>query len=82
MAGRTEDQACLHGFGESLRLQGDFFLLFLGEVDEMVVFCPHQERDGGFVEAATLPIPLFYRVQCGFAGQVEHEEDGDCVVAY
>ena len=81
MAGRTEDQACLHGFGESLRLQGDFFLLFLGEIDEVVIFRSYQERDGGLVEAAALTVPFLDGVECRFAGQVKHEEDGDGVVA-
>lgn len=47
----------------------------------MVVFRPDQERDGSFVEAATLAIPFLDGVEGGFAGEVKHEKDGDGVVA-
>jgi len=47
----------------------------------MVVFGANQERDGGFVEAAALAIPFLDAVEGGFAGEIEHEEDGDGVVA-
>ena len=47
----------------------------------MVVLGSNQERDGGLVEAAALSVPLFDAVEGGFAREIEHEEDGDCVVA-
>jgi hypothetical protein len=47
----------------------------------MIVFCTDQEWDCSLVEAPALTVPLFDRVECALAGQVEHEEDCDGVVA-
>ena len=47
----------------------------------MVILSSDQEWDGGLVEAAALSVPLFDAVEGGFAREVEHEEDGNCVVA-
>lgn len=47
----------------------------------MVVLCADEEGDGGLVEASPLPVPLLDGVEGALAGQVEHEEDGDGVVA-
>lgn len=77
-----KDQTRFHGFGESFGLQTDFLLLFAREVDEMVVFGADEERDGGLVEASALSVPFFDAVECGFACEIEHEEDGDGVVAH
>lgn len=81
MACTAEDQTRLHGLRKPLGLLADLLLLFAREIDEMVVLCANEERDGGLVEAAALSVPLFDAVEGGFAGQVEHEEDGDGVVA-
>lgn len=48
----------------------------------MIILCPDKEWDGSLVETSALSIPFFDGVEGGFAGQVEHEEDGDGVVAY
>lgn len=47
----------------------------------MVVLGSDQERDGCLVEAASLSVPFFDAVEGGFPREVEHEEDGDGVVA-
>ncbi len=47
----------------------------------MIVFGADEERDGGFVESSGLTVPFFDRVEGGFAGEIEHEEDRYCVVA-
>lgn len=59
----------------------DLLLLLAGKVDEVVVFGADQERDGGLVEASPLPVPFLNGIECALAGQVEHEEYGDSVVA-
>ena len=82
VAGTGEDQTGFHRFGEAFGLHGDFFLLLSGEIDEVVVFSPHQEWDGGLVEASPLSVPFFDAVESGLAGQVEHEENGYGIVAH
>ena len=47
----------------------------------MVVLRADQERDGGFVEASPLAVPFLDGIEGALSGQVEHEEDGDGVVA-
>lgn len=47
----------------------------------MVVLCANQEGDCRLVETAALPVPLLDAVQGALSCEVEHEEDGDCVVA-
>lgn len=81
MAGTAEDQARLHRARKALCLVRDFLLLFLGEVDKVVVLCADEEGDGGLVEAAALPVPLLDAVERAFARKVKHEEDRDRVVA-
>jgi hypothetical protein len=41
---------------------GNFFLLLHREPHELIVLRADQERNGRFVEAARLPIPLFYAI--------------------
>ena len=81
VAGRAEDQACLHRFGKTLCLQRDLLLFLFREIDKVVVLGADQERDGGLVESTPLTIPLLDRVQCLFAGKIEHEKNSDGVVA-
>lgn len=81
VAGTRKDQRRFHRLREPLRLYRDLLLLFPREVDEVVILCPNEERDGRLVEAAPLSVPLLDTVESGFACEVEHEEDGDCVVA-
>ena len=81
MTSTRKDQAGLHSLREAFRLQRDLFLLLPGEVDEVIVFCTNQERNGSLIEAATLSIPFFDTVQGRLASEVEHEEDRYCVVA-
>lgn len=76
-----KDQRRLHGLGEAARLSADLFLLLLGEVDKVVILGADQKGDGGLVEAASLPVPLLDAVEGGFPRQIEHEKDGDGVVA-
>ena len=59
----------------------DLLLVLPGKVHKVVVFGAYQDRDGGLVEAAALAVPLLDAVQGALPGQVEHEEDGDGVVA-
>lgn len=73
VTGAAEDQAGLHGLCEPFRLHADFFLLFSGKVDKMVIFGSDEERDCSFIEAASLAVPLLYRVESAFPGKVEHE---------
>ena len=47
----------------------------------MVVLCADEDGDGRLVEAAALAVPLLDAVESALARQVEHEEDGDGVVA-
>ena len=47
----------------------------------MIVFGADQKRDGGLVEASALAIPLLDAVQRALPRQIEHEEDGHCVIA-
>lgn len=59
-----------------------YLLLFLPrEIDKVVVLCPHQKGDCRFVETAPLTVPLLDGVQRAFAGEVEHEENGNGIVA-
>lgn len=52
-----------------------------GEVDKVVVFCPDQEGNGRFVETPPLPIPFLDRVKGALAGEIEHEQDGNGIIA-
>lgn len=81
MARTAKDKASSHRLREPSGLIADLLLIFSREVNEVIVFRADQERDGRLVEASSLSIPFFDTVECGFAGQVEHEEDGDGVVA-
>lgn len=56
-------------------------LIFSGEIDKMIIFCADQERYGGLVETSSLPVPFLDAVEGGFAGEVEHEQNGHGVVA-
>lgn len=47
----------------------------------MVVFRADEKRDCRLVEAAPLPVPLLYGIECAFPREVEHEEDSDGVIA-
>ena len=62
-------------------LCGYLFLLLSREIDKVVVLCADQEGYGGLVKAPTLAVPFLDGVECALPGQVEHEEDGDGVVA-
>ena len=46
----------------------------------MIILRADEERDGSFVEAATLAIPLLYRIEGALACEVEHEQNGNCIV--
>ena len=59
----------------------DLLLLLPWKVDKVVVLCSYQERDSSLVEASSLPVPFLNGVECALAGQVEHEEYGNSVVA-
>lgn len=48
----------------------------------MVVLGADENWDGRLVEPAPLAIPLFDAIQCTLAGEIKHEENGDCVVAH
>jgi hypothetical protein len=62
-------------------LIADFFLILSWEIDKVIVFGADKKRDGSLIKASTLSIPLFDTVEGGFPGQIEHEENGDSIVA-
>ena len=62
-------------------LVADLLLIFAWKVDEVIVFGANQEWYRCLVEASPLSVPLLDTVQGGLAGEVEHEEDGNSVVA-
>ena len=66
---------------EARYLIRDFLLLFSREIDKVVVLCADQERYRGLVKASALAIPLLYGVEGALASQVEHEQNGNGVVA-
>ena len=78
----AEDQARLHSLREPLGLQTNLLLLLLREIDKVVVLCANQKRYSRLIESSTLAIPLLDRIQCALAREIEHEEDGYCVVTY
>lgn len=63
-------------------LKRNLLLILAGKVDEMVILCPNQERNGRFVKPTALPVPLLDRIQCTLPCQVKHEKDSYSVVAY
>lgn len=82
MAGAAEDQARFHCFGKALGLDGDFFLILPGKVDKMVILGSHKEWNRSLVESTTLSVPFLDRVQCAFAGKIEHEQDSNSVITH
>lgn len=71
------------GSGRSkLYLIADLFLIFSWEIDKLIVLSADQERNGSLVEASTLSVPLFDAIEGRFSSQVEHEEDGDGIIAH
>ena len=81
VAGGAKNQWSLHGLAEPSSLFCDFVLFLSRERGVMVVLGADEEWNRGLVEPARLPVPLLDRVQRGFAREVEHEKDGNCVVA-
>ena len=81
VAGAAEDETGFHGLGESLCLIRDFLLLLSRKVDKVVVLCADQEGYRGLVKASSLAVPFLDGVEGALAGQIEHEQDGDGVVA-
>lgn len=81
MAGAAEDQTGLHGLGKPLCLHANLLLFLLGEIDKVIVLGTDKERDSRLVETSSLPIPLLDGIEGALAGQIEHEEDGDSIVA-
>lgn len=77
----TKDETGLHSLCETFCLHADLLLLFLGEIDKVVVLCTDKERNGGLVETSPLAIPFFDGVESALTGKIEHEENGDCIVA-
>jgi hypothetical protein len=89
VAGAAEDQASLHRSRESLGLVRvstspsslflmtylirNLFLLLAWKIDEVVILCANQERDGGLVEASPLTVPFLNGVERALASQIEHE---------
>jgi len=48
----------------------------------VVVLCTDKNWDCCLVEPSPLSIPLLDAIQCTLAGEIKHEEDGNCVVAH
>lgn len=71
----------LHDLSRNTDLVRDLFLVLSWKVHEMVVFRPDEERNSRLVETSPLPIPFLDRVQSTLASEVEHEQDGNGVVA-
>ena len=62
-------------------LVADLLLIFPRKVHKVVVLGTNQERNGSFVEASTLSVPLFDTVERRLPGEIEHKEDSHGVVA-
>lgn len=93
----AEDQAGSHRLCKSSGLVGlvtcfaitnlaylgaDLFLILFGKADKMIVLGANQERDSSLVEASPLPIPLLDAVECALPCQIEHEQDGNGIIAH
>ena len=81
MTSTAKNQTSLHSLREPLRLQTNLLLLLPWEIHKMIVLRAHQKRYRGLIEPATLAVPFFDAIEGGFSCKVEHEEDGDGVVA-
>lgn len=62
-------------------LKADFFLLFSGKVDKVIVLGADEEGDGSLVETSALSVPFLDGVESALTREIEHEENGDGVVA-
>lgn len=47
----------------------------------MIVLGSDQERNRSLIETSSLPVPFFDRIECAFPCEIEHEEDGNGIVA-
>ena len=81
MARAAEDQTGSHRLCEAFGLVGDLLLLFVREIDEMIVLGANQEGNRCLVEASALSVPFLDRVERAFSCEVEHEENSDGIVA-
>lgn len=77
----AKDKTGAHGFCKPPCLVANLFLIFSGKVDEVVVLGANQEGNSCLVEAATLSVPLLYAVESRLPCEIEHEENGDGIVA-
>ena len=82
MTRTTEDQASSHSFREPSSLIAYLLLIFLGKIHKVVILRPNEEGNGSLVETTTLSVPFFDAVKCRLASQVEHEKNGDGVIAH
>lgn len=98
VAGAAEYQACFHrlskpfglpivstlgeGFSVSAYLNGYLLLILAREVNEMVILCSNEERNGRLVESPALAVPFLDRVQSALPGEIKHEQDSNGVVAH
>ena len=63
-------------------LSRDLLLVFLREIDKVIVFRTDEERDRRLVETSPLSIPLLDGIQGALPRQVEHEENSDRIVTH
>ena len=58
-----------------------FFLVFLGEIDKMIILRANKKWNSCLIEAAALSIPFFDRVESALPCEIKHKEDSHSVVA-
>lgn len=47
----------------------------------MIILRADEERNGSLIEAATLTVPFLDRIKRALACEVEHKQNGNCIVA-
>lgn len=47
----------------------------------MIILRADEERNGSLIKAATLAIPFLDRIEGALACEIEHEQNGNCIVA-
>jgi len=81
VGGGAENERGLHGLGKLARLLGDFRLLVDGERGKEVVLGADEEGGGGLVKETALLVPVFDTRQRRLSRKIEHEQQGDGVIA-
>lgn len=82
VTGAAEYQTGTHRFSKTSGLLTDLLLIFLGEIDKMIILCADEERNRSLVETSALSVPFFDAVERRLSRQVEHEQNGNGVIAH